>query len=126
MTLKFNQSLVDALYALSESQENPELAIAAELVNLAWHRAQAAQDLRHRWNSLTYHQQEIALLIYTGRSYPQIAQDLHLGVESIRTHARRIYAKMGVASKIELRSVMLSSEVLDEYLEKFKNPRAPG
>ena len=115
-----DQSLVDALYELSKCQDYPELLLAAELVNLAWRHAQAAQDLRHRWITLTHHQQEIALLIHSGQTFPQIARGLHLSVNSIRTHARLVYAKMGVVSKKDLRALMLTSEVLNEYLEIYK------
>lgn len=115
-----DQSLVDALYDLSKSQDYPELLLAAELVNLALRRLQAAQDLRHRWSTLTHHQQEIALLIHSGQTFSQIARSLHLSINSVHTHARLVYAKMGVANQKDLRTLMLASEVLNEYLEIYK------
>jgi len=115
-----DQSLVEALYDLAKCQDSPELLLAAELVNLAWQRLQADQDLRHRWITLTRHQQEIALRMYSGQTLSQIAQGLHLSMNSIHTHSRAIYAKMGVACKKDLRAAMLTTEVLNEYLENYK------
>ena len=36
------------------------------------------------------------------RSNAQIAADLHISIETVRTHARHIYRKLGVASRREL------------------------
>ena len=115
-----DQGLVDSLYALAESIDQPELRLAAQLVELAWQRAQAAQDLRHRWSTLTRRQQEVALLMYAGQTNLQIAQAIRLSKESVRSHARLVFAKMGVASRKELRALMLATDVLDEYLENYK------
>lgn len=120
--LTLNQSFVNDFQALADTHDQPELLLAAQLVDLAWHREQAAQDQRKRWISLTQHQQEIALLIHAGHTYLQIAEAFQLSKNSVKTHARLIFAKMGVGSKKELRALMLASDVLDEYMEKFKNP----
>lgn len=122
MTFTLNQSFVNDFLSLANTLDRPELQIAAQLVDLAWHRLQADQDLRNRWISLTRRQQEIAALIYAGYTYLQIAQMLLLSKNSVRTHTRFIYARMGVDSKKELRALMLKSELLAEYLEKYKNP----
>ena len=122
MPLTLDQSFVNDFQALADTFDRPELLLAAELVGLAWHRIQADQDQRKRWISLSQRQQEIALLIRTGHTYPQIASLLQLSDNSIHSHASVIYAKMGVNSKKELRALMLASELLDEYMEKYNHP----
>ena len=42
------------------------------------------------------------LLLRQGHSNAQIALALHVGVETVRTHARNIYRKLGVSSRREL------------------------
>jgi DNA-binding NarL/FixJ family response regulator len=42
-------------------------------------------------------------------SNAQIAADLHISVETVRTHARHIYRKLGVASRRELLAVRASA-----------------
>ena len=122
MPLTLDQSFVNDFQALADTFDRPELLLAAELVGLAWHRIQADQDQRKRWISLSQRQQEIALLIRAGHTYPQIAGLLQLSGNSIHSHASVIYAKMGVNSKKELRALMLASELLDEYMEKYNHP----
>jgi DNA-binding NarL/FixJ family response regulator len=51
---------------------------------------------------LTAREAEILPFLQQGRSNDQIAQTLQVGVETIRTHARNIYRKLGVASRREL------------------------
>ena len=122
MPLTLDQSFVNDFQALADTFDRPELLLAAELVGLAWHRIQADQDQRNRWISLSQRQQEIALLIRAGHTYPQIASMLQLSDNSVHSHASIIYAKMGINSKKELRALMLASELLDEYLEKYNHP----
>jgi DNA-binding NarL/FixJ family response regulator len=51
---------------------------------------------------LTQREAEILPMLEQGRSNAQIARTLQVGVETIRTHARNIYRKLGVASRREL------------------------
>ena len=48
---------------------------------------------------LTQREGDVLLLLRQGRSNAQIALALHIGVETVRTHARRIYGKLGVSSR---------------------------
>jgi DNA-binding CsgD family transcriptional regulator len=41
-------------------------------------------------------------LLQEGRSNAQIAMELNVGVETVRTHARNIYRKLGVKTRREL------------------------
>jgi DNA-binding NarL/FixJ family response regulator len=51
---------------------------------------------------LTRREAEVLPLLQLGRSNAQIALALQVGVETVRTHARNIYRKLGVASRREL------------------------
>jgi DNA-binding NarL/FixJ family response regulator len=51
---------------------------------------------------LTQREGEILPMLQQGSSNAQIAWTLQIGVETIRTHARNIYRKLGVASRREL------------------------
>ena len=51
---------------------------------------------------LTQREAEVLPLLQMGRSNAQIALSLHVGVETVRTHARSIYRKLGVSSRREL------------------------
>jgi DNA-binding NarL/FixJ family response regulator len=51
---------------------------------------------------LTQREAEILPMLQQGSSNAQIAWTLQVGIETIRTHARNIYRKLGVASRREL------------------------
>jgi len=60
------------------------------------HDAGAAQV---RDSVLTQREGDVLLLLRQGRSNAQIALALQIGIETVRTHARSIYRKLGVASR---------------------------
>ncbi len=49
--------------------------------------------------SLTQREGDVLLLLRQGRSNAQIALSLQIGVETVRSHARHIYRKLGVTSR---------------------------
>ncbi len=51
---------------------------------------------------LTAREAEVLPLLQQGRSNAQVAVALQVGVETVRTHARNIYRKLGVSSRREL------------------------
>jgi DNA-binding NarL/FixJ family response regulator len=55
-----------------------------------------------RGHLLTQREAEVLPLLQLGRSNAQIAAALQIGVETVRTHARNIYRKLGVSSRREL------------------------
>ena len=54
---------------------------------------------------LTPREAEVMELLQVGRSNAEIAQELHVSVETVRTHARRVYRKLGVRTRRELRAL---------------------
>jgi DNA-binding NarL/FixJ family response regulator len=53
-------------------------------------------------HQLTRRESEVLPLLAQNRSNAQIAIDLQIGLETVRTHARNIYRKLGVSSRREL------------------------
>jgi DNA-binding NarL/FixJ family response regulator len=51
---------------------------------------------------LTQREAEVLMLLRQSRANAQIAAELGIGVETVRTHARNIYRKLGVASRRDL------------------------
>jgi DNA-binding NarL/FixJ family response regulator len=54
---------------------------------------------------LTPREAEVMDLLRAGRSNAEIAQALQVSIETVRTHARRIYRKLGVRTRRELRAL---------------------
>jgi DNA-binding NarL/FixJ family response regulator len=53
-------------------------------------------------HALTEREAEVLAELQRRRANAQIASDLHISVETVRTHARNIYRKLGVSSRREL------------------------
>jgi DNA-binding NarL/FixJ family response regulator len=51
---------------------------------------------------LTPREAEVLEQLLNGRTNAQIAQQLSIGIETVRTHARNIYRKLGIGSRREL------------------------
>jgi DNA-binding NarL/FixJ family response regulator len=51
---------------------------------------------------LTPREAEVLELLHDGETNAQIAHRLSIGIETVRTHARNIYRKLGIASRREL------------------------
>jgi DNA-binding NarL/FixJ family response regulator len=62
---------------------------------------------------LTQREAEVLPLLQGGRSNAQIALALQVGVETIRTHARNIYRKLGVSSRRELATLSVRTPLAD-------------
>jgi DNA-binding NarL/FixJ family response regulator len=60
---------------------------------------------------LTPREAEVLELLTDGRTNAQIAQRLTIGIETVRTHARNIYRKLGIGSRRELGSLRRASIV---------------
>jgi DNA-binding CsgD family transcriptional regulator len=50
---------------------------------------------------LTKREDEILGLLSKGKRYKEIAQELFISTETVRTHIRNMYKKLGVRSAIE-------------------------
>jgi DNA-binding NarL/FixJ family response regulator len=55
---------------------------------------------------LTPREADVLELLQAGRSNAEIAGALHVGIETVRTHARHIYRKLGVSTRRELRPLI--------------------
>jgi two-component system nitrate/nitrite response regulator NarL len=49
--------------------------------------------------ALTQREHEILTMIAGGKSLPEIAKDLHLGVTTVKTHVQHLYEKLGVSDR---------------------------
>jgi DNA-binding CsgD family transcriptional regulator len=52
--------------------------------------------------SLSRREREIALLVAEGRTSREVADELIIGVRTVESHLARVYAKLGVRSRVEL------------------------
>ena len=63
--------------------------------------SEACQEFSSQHN-LTSRENEVLLLLSAGHSSPYIAARLYISENTVRTHMRNMYRKLGVSSKEEL------------------------
>ncbi len=96
-----------ATACLSKSTEARDVLHAIHLASRGLHvLPPAAVEAREAAGPelLTPREAEVLELLQSGRSNAEIADALHVGIETIRTHARRVYRKLGVRTRRELRA----------------------
>src|SRR5918996_583677 len=94
---------------LSKETEARDVVNAIHLASRGMHvlpRSAAAgggvDRLGMEGSDLTAREAEVLELLQDGRTNSEIAEALEIGVETVRTHARSIYRKLGVPSRREL------------------------
>jgi NarL family two-component system response regulator LiaR len=65
-----------------------------------------------RASALTARESEVSELLQDGSTNAEIAERLSIGVETVRTHARSIYRKLGVPSRRELAHIAQQEAVV--------------
>ena len=94
------EDLIDAVRVVAEGADLPTPATTRRLIaNLA---AQASAHERE-WRAisgLTDREQEVLLFIARGYSNQEIASELQLSVDTVKTHVKRVYAKLGARDRV--------------------------
>ena len=87
------EQIVDAVLACARGENVVPNDIAAGLVS----------EIRLRKDddrpALTQREHEILKLIAAGKSLPEIAKELYLGLTTVKTHVQHLYEKLGVSDR---------------------------
>jgi DNA-binding NarL/FixJ family response regulator len=115
---------------LSKETEARDIVSAIHLGSRGMHvlpRSAAAgggiDQLGMEGNELTTREAEVLELLQDGRTNAEIATELSIGVETVRTHARNIYRKLGVPSRRELARMAQQEPVV---VDDERRPVATG
>ena len=87
------EQISDAVLACARGENVVPPEVAAGLVSEIRLRKQNDAP------ALTPREQEILHLIASGRSLPQIAKELYLGLTTVKTHVQHLYEKLGVSDR---------------------------
>jgi PAS domain S-box-containing protein len=91
-----------------EVLDGRRLAIYVVVANEARSRAPSSRPTADL--ALTRREREVVTLIALGRETPQIAEELHITPETVRTHVRNAMAKLGARTRAQLVAIVLRSE----------------
>jgi len=62
------------------------------------------------WKLLTEREKEISALLLRGNTYRMVAGELHVSENTVKTHVKNIYSKIGVKSRAELMSLFIDTK----------------
>ena len=108
-----------ATACLSKETEGRDIVNAIHLASRGMHvlpRSAAAGGLDMAGirgsELLTPREAEVLELLQAGATNAQIAHSLSIGIETVRTHARNIYRKLGIGSRRELTRLALQDPIV--------------
>lgn len=87
------EQIADAVLACARGENVVPPDVAAGLVS------EIRLRKKHDAPALTPREQEILHLIAAGKSLPQIAKELYLGLTTVKTHVQHLYEKLGVSDR---------------------------
>lgn len=93
--------IVGAARKLSAGEQLMSPREVVEAVRLAARRRRAEGEVRERLGKLTPREKEVLGVLAEGLSDKEIAERLHVGRGTVRTHVESILAKLGVASRLQ-------------------------
>ena len=91
----------DALIQPSVMRRLVETFVAAR-PRAGWGTAEAAEERRRAWASLTDREREILMLVARGLSNDEIAEELFISPATVKTHLARIMAKTDAHDRAQL------------------------
>ena len=84
--------------------------VRAELRRLGVIRPQPAGQVQHGWDSLSPAELAVAQVVAEGMTSKAVAEHLYLSVNTVNTHLRHIFTKLGVSSRVELTRIVLAHQ----------------
>ncbi|MGD9092990.1 MAG: helix-turn-helix transcriptional regulator [Anaerolineales bacterium] len=106
LTFDVDLDLKYSLQRLAKRQQRPEDELAAELLSFALAQRNAAEARLELWRDLSPREQQVVALICLGYTNRQIANQLVISTETVKSHVRNALRKFSVRSKVELRQVL--------------------
>jgi DNA-binding NarL/FixJ family response regulator len=105
------QELLGAIRAILRGEQSVQPALAASILRRVAHgegQAVAAQP------PLTDRQRAVLLLVAAGRSNPEIAQELHVSLNTVKTHVVHVLRRLGVTDRTQAAVRAAQLGLLDE------------
>jgi NarL family two-component system response regulator LiaR len=86
-----NEELIDIIKGVMDGTPYYDERVIEFLMSIAQNTPQKNKD-----TPLTKREKEVALLIATGKSIKEIAEEFHRSTSTIETHRKHIYSKLGI------------------------------
>lgn len=112
-TYYLDEGLVESLQFLAKQEQRSEDEMAAALISNGVARRRSLQDLLQRWQELSPREQQVAMMICRNYTTGEIARQLVVSANTVKSHVRNILRKFDVHSRSELRLLLTDFDFLD-------------
>lgn len=106
-----NKSLVNSIYDVQSGGSPMTPWIARKVLNMIYTAKDSRRQPTVEYN-LTPKEKEVLTCIVNGQSYKMLAADLNISYETVRSHVKKIYEKMQVASLTEVVAKAINQHVV--------------
>ena len=96
------RELVAAVHQAVDGELQFSAAVLTRLVSLAGRTRSATAELNSGFAELTDREREVAIAVAEGLTNAEIAAALYLGLPTVKTHLGRVFAKLGVSSRLQV------------------------
>jgi DNA-binding CsgD family transcriptional regulator len=91
------------LWEVAQLEGRPEEEVAADLLVFALIQRQAAEGDLARWRALSPREQEVAGLVCAGLTNAEIAEQLIISAETVKSHVHNVLEKFNLRRRSDLR-----------------------
>jgi len=106
-----NQSLRNSIYEVQSGGSPMTPWIARKVLNMIYTSKDTPRQATTEYN-LTAKEKEVLTCIVNGLSYKMIAADLNISYETVRSHVKKIYEKLQVASLTEVVAKAINQNIV--------------
>ena len=107
-----NTKLIDAIRELQFGGSPMSPSIARKVLNKMQSVASVIKPEEAPDYHLTAREKEVLTCLVNGLSYKMIASDLHISYETVRSHVKKIYEKLHVASLTEVVAKAINQRIV--------------
>ena len=99
---ELDQSLNEVVGDLSLREQRSPDAIVSDLVEKGLNQLYSEQALVQQWQGLSLRERDVTALVCLGYTNRQIASQLDISAETVKTHLRNILIKLHLRSRTQL------------------------
>jgi DNA-binding NarL/FixJ family response regulator len=109
---QINSSLIDAIKELQTGGSPMSPSIARRVLNILQQGYQNKRQPATEEYNLTAREKEVLTAIVNGLSYKMIGYELNISYETVRSHIKKIYEKLHVASLTEVVAKAINQNIV--------------
>jgi DNA-binding CsgD family transcriptional regulator len=99
-------ALLQSLQTLADEERRPGDEIAADIIASAVSFQDTSQELWQRWSRLSPREQQVAMMICHNYTTSEMAAQLMMSTNTLKSHIRKVLRKFDVHGRVELRDIL--------------------